>query len=97
MKVLPLNETFRDVARRVIWFEAPEDALQDTVRFVAYAMTHATFEDMRKIREQLTDEDLRQVLAQAPPGIIDPRSWAYWHVVTGQYPPPPMPTRFEDR
>jgi hypothetical protein len=93
MNTLPLNATFREVAKRVIWFESPEEALRDTVRFVAYAMSHATFDDMQIIREHLNDDDLRDVLAKAPPGIIDPRSWAYWHVVLGQYPAPSMPKR----
>ncbi len=57
MKKLPLNETFSGVAKRVIWFESPNEALQDTVRFVAYAMTHATFDDMQTIREQLSDDE----------------------------------------
>lgn len=93
MKSLPLNETFREIAERVIWFESPEEALEDTVRFVAYAMSHATFEDMQLIRRELDDDTLRDVLASAPPGVIDARSWAYWHAVLGQYPAPPMPSR----
>ena len=97
MKSLPLNETFREVAERVIWFESPEEALEDTVRFVAYAMSHATFEDMQIIRKELDDDMLREALANAPPGVIDPRSWAYWHVVLGQHPAPPMPEREFER
>lgn len=93
MRSFPLNDTFEKVAKRVIWFEPPEQSLRDPVRFVAYAMSYATFEDMQRIREHVTDDELREVLASAPPGIIDPRSWAYWHVVLGQYPAPPMPAR----
>ncbi|MEZ6137000.1 MAG: hypothetical protein R3C53_19060 [Pirellulaceae bacterium] len=93
MKTLPLDETFVAVAKRAIWFEPPEVSLQDTVRFVAYAMAHATFEDMRLIRQQLSDDDLRHVLEHAPPGMIDGRSWAYWHAVQGTYPAPPIPQR----
>jgi len=93
MKKLPLNDEFREVAERVIWFESPEEALDDTIRFVAYAMTHATFEDMQLIRAELDDDSLRHVLANAPPGVIDPRSWAYWHAVLGQYPAPQLPER----
>jgi hypothetical protein len=37
MRKLPLD-AFREIAKRVIWFEPPEEALEDTVRFVAYAM-----------------------------------------------------------
>ena len=39
-------------------------------------------------------EDFRDALEHAPPGIMDERSWAYWNVVTGRYPVPPMPRRF---
>ena len=34
-----------------------------------------------------------EALEQAPPGIMDERSWAYWNAVTGRYPVPPMPRR----
>ena len=56
----------------------PERALADPVRFMAYAMTYARHEDMKVIREYVPDADFREALDQAPPGIIDPRSWAYW-------------------
>jgi hypothetical protein len=36
---------------------------------------------------------MREVLDGAPPGIIDPRSWAYWNSKMGRYPPPPLPVR----
>ena len=90
MKSLPNNESFREIARSVIWFEPPEEALSDTVRFVAYAMTHATFAEMQIIRQELDDDALREVLTKAPPGVIDARSWAYWHVRLGIDPVPPQ-------
>jgi hypothetical protein len=77
----------------VIWFEPPEQALSDPVRFMAYAMTYATPEDMRAIRKHVSDDDFREALDRAPPGIIDPRSWAYWNSKMGRYPPPPRPVR----
>jgi hypothetical protein len=61
---------------------------------MAYAMTYARHEDMRVIREYVSDEDFRDALDRAPPGIIDPRSWAYWNSKMGRYPPPPRPERF---
>ena len=81
------------VARRIIWFEPPEKALSDPVRFMAYAMTYALPEDMRFIRKHVSDNDFRDALDHAPPGIIDPRSWAYWNSKMGRYPPPPHPVR----
>jgi hypothetical protein len=66
-----------------------QEALSDTFRFVAYAVVCATHEDMKLVRAFLTDDDLREALDHAPPGIIDPRSWAYWNAKLGRYPAPP--------
>jgi hypothetical protein len=60
----------------VIWFEPPERALADPIRFMAYAMTYATHRDMRVLRQYVSDGDLQEALNHAPPGIIDPRSSA---------------------
>ena len=93
MKPIPTTEKMLGVAPRIIWFEPPERALADPVRFMAYAMTYARHEDMRVIREHVSDADFREALDRAPPGIIDPRSWAYWNSKLGRYPPPPLPKR----
>jgi hypothetical protein len=93
MKPIPLNGETERVARRVIWFESPAQALADPVRFMAYAMSHAMHNDMKVIRRYVSDADFREALDHAPPGIIDPRSWAYWNSKLGRFPPPPMPRR----
>jgi hypothetical protein len=77
----------------VIWFEPPEEALANPVRFMAYLMTYGTLEDIKVVRRYLGLNDFREALEHAPPGIIDGRSWAYWNTVTGRYPVPPMPRR----
>jgi hypothetical protein len=77
----------------VIWFEQLEQALADPVRFLAYAMTYGTHEDMRTLRRHLGDDDLREALMHAPPGIFDARSWSYWHLMLDRWPPPPLPER----
>ncbi|WP_459555990.1 hypothetical protein [Lacunimicrobium album] len=93
MNSLNFASELHDIARRVIWFEPPETALADQPRFLIYAMTYARPEDMRTIRQYVSDDELRFALQHAPPGIIDGRSWAYWHLKLGIYPPPEMPTR----
>jgi hypothetical protein len=93
MITLPKTKEFLDLAARVIWFEPPDVALRDVTRFMAYAFRYATHEDMKALRSILSDDDLREALASAPPGIIDPRSWSYWHVVLGVFPAPAMPGR----
>jgi len=93
MKSLPLTKIMCDVAARVIWFEPPETALADPVRFIAYAMKDALPDDMTTLRKVVSDDDLREALDNAPAGIIDARSWSYWNTVLGRYPAPPMPVR----
>jgi hypothetical protein len=93
MNAIPITPLTLEVARRVLWFEPPERALARPTRFIAYAMTYARHEDMRVIRRYLSDDDLREALDRAPPGIIDPRSWAYWNSKMGRYPAPPRPSR----
>ncbi len=93
MKTIPLTPDTEALARRLLWFEEPAEALSDTFRFVAYALARATHEDLNILRGFMTEDDLREALDNAPPGIIDARSWAYWNSKLGRYPAPPMPTR----
>ena len=93
MKTLPRNPDLLAVAQRVVWFEPPERALADPVRFLAYLMTYGTLNDVAMVRRYLDLADFREALDHAPPGIIDERSWAYWNAVTGRYPAPAMPRR----
>ena len=84
MKAIPITAQTLELARNIIWFEPPAQALADPVRFMAYAMRYALPEDMRIIRQYVSDEDFRDALDHAPPGIIDPRSWAYWNSKLGR-------------
>lgn len=93
MKTIPVTPDTEALARRLVWFEKPQEALSDTFRFVAYAVARATHQDMKLLRQFLSDDDLREALDNAPPGIIDPRSWAYWNSKMGRYPVPPLPQR----
>lgn len=93
MKPIPLNDETEAISRRVVWFEPPAEALANPVRFMAYAMASATPDDMKVLRRYVADADFREALDKAPPGIIDPRSWAYWNSKMGRYPAPPAPKR----
>lgn len=93
MKPIPLNEDTEALAARLVWFEPPTEALADPVRFMAYAFARATHEDMKLLRRYIDEDDLKEALDRAPPGIIDSRSWAYWNLLIGRYPAPPLPKR----
>ena len=92
MKPIPLNPVTRKLARRLVWFETPAAALADPVRFMAYAFTYATPADLKILADYVDADGRREALDKAPPGIIDARSWAYWHRMMDRD-PPPMPER----
>ena len=89
----PHTPELLDLARRIIWFEPPAQALADPVRFLAYLMTYGTAEDVEVARRHFSEQDFREAVENAPPGILDERSWAYWNLMVGRYPAPPMPRR----
>jgi hypothetical protein len=89
----PIPPDLADLARRTIWFEPPMEALSDRRRFLAYLMTYCTPEDIAVARRHFSQADFRDALDHAPPGIFDERSWAYWNLVMGRFPAPPLPKR----
>ena len=93
MKPLPATPELLWVARRVVWFDEPAQALADPAQFLAHVMVFGTVEDPRAVRGIVGQDDYRAVLEQAPPGIFDARSWAYWNLVYDRQPAPPLPVR----
>lgn len=93
MMPYPMTPEFLRLAKRIVWFEEPETALAEPIRFTAYALRYATAEDIGLVLRHIGYEGLQEALDFAPPGIIDPRSWAYWNTMAGRYPTPPMLVR----
>jgi hypothetical protein len=93
VRPIPLNDETRALAESLVWFEPPAEALADPVRFLAYVFARATHEQMKVLSTYVSENELLQALDQAPPGIIDPRSWAYWNARIGRVPVPPLPKR----
>jgi hypothetical protein len=91
---LPITTELLTVASRVVWFKTPEETLSNPVHFLTYLMTYGTHKDLKIVNKYLTIKDFSEALENAPPGIMDPRSWAYWNVVCDKIPIPPMPKRF---
>ena len=93
MRSLPDNADLNARARRVVWFKSPADAIAMPNHFIAHVLTYGTHEDVGVLRRFVSDDDLREALASAPPGVFDDRSWAYWHLKLDRYPAPPLPVR----
>lgn len=93
MNALKDIPAIRRLAADIVWFEPPGVSLRDERRFLVYAMTHATTQELAVLRRHVPDRALKAALKAAPPGIMDKRSWSYWHVVLGRTPVPPLPNR----
>jgi hypothetical protein len=93
MKPLPITPALLNVARRVVWFQEPEEALADPVHFLTYVMTYGTVEDLQALEGIIGKDEFCEVLENAPPGIFDARSWAYWNLKCGRRTAAPLPKR----
>ena len=93
MNPLPLTPELETVARRTVWFKPPAQALREPVHLIAHVLTYGTHEDVTTLRRYVSDEELRDAIDDAPAGVMDPRSWAYWNLMLGRYPAPPLPIR----
>lgn len=83
----------RELASRYVWWESPDQALARPSRFLCQLLQLGTAEDVRAARRILGDEALREALRSAPPGVLDARSWGYWHLVLFRHPAPALPNR----
>ena len=62
MKPIPLTPETEALARRLVWFEEPVEALAEPARFIAYALESATHEDMKVLLQYVTEDDIRETL-----------------------------------
>jgi len=87
------REALAALARGVNWWQTPEQAMHEPLRFAARVMTYATWAELQLARRLLGDDLFRQTLDHPPAGIFDARSWHYWHHVFNKLPVPPLPRR----
>ena len=80
------------VARRVFWWGEPEEWLDNAIRFNAQVMTFGDWDDIVLTLDLVGDAAFQQVLQDPPPGVFDPKSWAFWHYHY-HLPVPPLPVR----
>lgn len=80
-------------ARRIFWFGTPEEALEFPTRFLTYAMTYASDEDIEIVRKYFSDDDFRATLDNPAPGIFDRLAWVKWNNRYARIPVPPLPRR----
>jgi hypothetical protein len=68
-------------------------ALEFPKRFLTYATTYASDEDIEILRKYFSDDDFKATLDDPAPGIFDRSSWAKWNERYNRTPVPPLPRR----
>jgi hypothetical protein len=80
------------VARKVVWYEKPEEALADLVTFLTHLMVYGSSADVSVAERYVPAEEFRRVLENAPAGVFTREAWEKWHERFG-IPAPPLPRR----
>src|ERR1700690_1399037 len=93
MKAIPETPGLLAVAERVVWFKPPRETLTEPVHFLAHVMTYGPGGDLRALNGIIGPDEFREALDNAPAGVFDARSWAYWNLKFGRFPAPPLPVR----
>jgi hypothetical protein len=80
------------VARKVVWYDRPEETLADLPTFLAHVMVYGSPADVAVVERFVPAEEFRRVLENAPAGIFTTDLWRRWHERFGM-PVPPLPRR----
>lgn len=80
-------------ARQYVWWKTPEEALFYPARVIAQIMNIGDWDDLCRLTELFTKQELADVLKNAEIGQFNPRSWSFWsYRLIGDI--PEMPRRF---
>ncbi len=82
-----------ELARRYVWWKPPAQTLERPAYLLCQLMQLGTYDDVRAAMTVVGEAAFREALDTAPPGVLDERSWNFWHLRLHGQPPPPMPTR----
>ena len=87
------SDPLHAIAARVCWWQPAGETLKDSPLFLCRVMTFGTWDDASFCLERFGRDGFRGALQSAPPGLLDPRSWHYWHHRLGLVPVPAQPLR----
>jgi len=86
------SEQLKGIAKELFWWQSPEVSLANPRRFLAQVMTLGTWDEIQQVKAVLGWDAFKDALLNAPAGVMDARSWAYWHAFFG-LPEAAMPCR----
>jgi hypothetical protein len=88
----PYSAELIRVAKKVVWYDSPDQTLADLPTFLAHLMVYGSPADVEVVERYVALEEFRKVLENAPAGVFTVESWQRWHERFGM-PVPPLPRR----
>lgn len=80
-----------------IWWETPDEALEQPNRLIARIMDIGTTPDVGELESLFSKKQLADVLKTSEIGQFQPMSWSFWHyrlgLIKASDPVPKMPLR----
>lgn len=71
------------LAAKYVWWKTPDEAIALPERVIAQVMNLGDYEDVQILANQVGNDVLKEVVANAQAGQFGARSWAYWHYRLG--------------
>ena len=84
------------VARKVVWYDKPEETLGDLRTFLTHVMVYGSSADVAVVEQYVQEEEFRGALENAPAGVFTQEVWKKWHERFGMSVPPLPRRRFPD-
>ena len=81
------------IARKVVWFDQPEETLRDLKTFLAHLMVYGAPAEVAAVERYIPQEEFRKALEEASAGVFTTEAWQRWHERLGITPVPPLPRR----
>lgn len=88
-----MSSELRRIASRVVWWEPPDQVLSREDAFLCRVMALGDLADVNYVQATFGTARLAHALRAAAPGVLDPRSWHYWHHRLGLGAAGPLPSR----
>jgi hypothetical protein len=88
----PYPAELLEVARKMVWYDRPEETLSDLMTFLPHLMVYGSSADLAIAERYVPAEEFRKVLEKPPVGLFTREAWEKWHELFGM-PAPPLPRR----
>jgi hypothetical protein len=88
----PYPPELMQIARKVVWYDAPEQTLAHLPTFLAHLMVYGSPAEVAAVEHYIPQEEFRRALEKAPAGVFTQEVWTRWHQ-RFSLPVPPLPRR----